>query len=197
MVPASQKVEVIFWLQVGRVRTLSGLSDGSGSSSSEIPVELCDYCNRPAQKVICRSCGHLFQGRVRGQCELHPEVIHLMDYTMCPQEDCRSFMVTEVNVAKVTSTNLPRQGPIAPTWTPQSKSPSPVSHVSPCPSPDPMLRSPSPVVSGKGFEVRSPSPVVWGKGIVDKLPMMKPGNRSATSPWRQEASGYTGPTRLF
>ena len=45
-------------------------------------------CIRDKQTVLCQSCGHYFQGRVKAVCALHPRAIFLLDVSSCPQ--CRA-----------------------------------------------------------------------------------------------------------
>ncbi|KAL5011530.1 hypothetical protein ScPMuIL_010081 [Solemya velum] len=52
--------------------------DGMNSESAEC------ICDRTRQKILCRSCGQTFTGRVRRRCSSHPNEIHLMDFEMCP-----------------------------------------------------------------------------------------------------------------
>ena len=51
-------------------------------------------CRRQKQKILCRSCGHVFDGRVRKKCILHPNEIHLMDQLCCPL--CKTTYLQEI-----------------------------------------------------------------------------------------------------
>ena len=57
------------------------------------PASLC-ICRRQRQKILCRSCGHVFDGRVRKKCFLHPNEIHLMDQPCCPL--CKTTYLQEI-----------------------------------------------------------------------------------------------------
>ncbi|XP_013382250.1 uncharacterized protein LOC106153030 [Lingula anatina] len=61
------------------------------SSFSEEDDPCC--CNRSVKNIVCRACGHIFQGRVRRQCHLHPKTIHLMDMDCCP--NCKATHLKE------------------------------------------------------------------------------------------------------
>ena len=55
-------------------------------------VDDCKFCSRGMQKILCRSCGHTFEGRVRGHCMDHPGMIYLMDSETCPKCTSTSMM---------------------------------------------------------------------------------------------------------
>lgn len=75
------------------------LSSPSSTSESSEPVGKCEFCNRPSQYIICRACGHTFQGRTRLRCHTHPGIIHLMDFQCCPK--CMATQLKECGVAAV------------------------------------------------------------------------------------------------
>ena len=56
---------------------------GSPGSSGDDAPSPC-VCNRTPRNIVCRACGHAFQGRVRSACPKHPNIIHLMDTECCP-----------------------------------------------------------------------------------------------------------------
>ena len=57
------------------------------------PVTLC-ICDREKQKILCRSCGAVFDGRIRKKCVIHPNEIHLMDILCCP--NCKTNYLQEI-----------------------------------------------------------------------------------------------------
>ena len=50
-------------------------------------------CNRQIAKVLCTMCGYLLKGRARLNCPRHPNVVHLMDVTNCP--NCKGDRLKE------------------------------------------------------------------------------------------------------
>lgn len=65
----------------------------SEPNERELVPPVC-ICNRPLQDILCRSCGHIFVGRVRKKCRYHPSEIHLMDMTCCPK--CKTTSLLEI-----------------------------------------------------------------------------------------------------
>merc|ERR1711884_544365 len=48
-------------------------------------------CLRPLKMVLCRICGHNFEGRVQKTCSEHPMDTYLLDVPRCPRSSCRVY----------------------------------------------------------------------------------------------------------
>ena len=86
------------------------------------PVTLC-ICSREKQRILCRSCGAVFDGRIRKQCVIHPNEIHLMDILCCP--NCKTNYLQEIGSTS-SSLNMLNVNNNEPATPPKTLSPEPM-----------------------------------------------------------------------